>query len=228
MKRLVFLVEGEGDFSAVPSLASRWLSDNSEWYQSVHFDTKPLQIGGIDKVSGKPKSQAEWQRYLKLAYTKRPNVGAIFGVLDGDLDKFEGRPFCAVEAARTLAERAKDVGAGVLFSFGVAILCKEYESILLAAFSQLSGRVVGSPIPRSPESVRGAKEWLNDNLIEGYRPASQQNELTKSIKNWGPIRETHRSFRRFENALRQLVTAMSSESHVVTPVPQLANSNTTE
>ena len=228
MKRLVFLVEGEGDFSAVPSLAGRWLSDNPEWYQFVHFDTKPFQIGGIDKVSGKPKIQAEWQRYLKLAYTKRPNVGAIFAVLDGDLSKFEGKPFCAVEAARTLAERARDVGAGVLFSFGIAIICKEYESILLAAVAQLPGMVVGISIPQSPENIRGAKEWLNDNSIEGYSQVPQQNELTKAVKDWGPVRKTHRSFRRFENALRQLVTAMCSETHVVTPVLQVDNSNASQ
>ena len=129
------------------------------------------------------------------------------------------RPLAAAEAARTLAERAREVGAGVLFSFGIAIICKEYESILLAAISQLPGLVEGISIPPAPESIRGAKEWLNDNLIEGYRPASQQNELTNSVKDWGPIRETHRSFRRFENALRQLVTAMSSEAHVVSPAP---------
>lgn len=226
MKRLVFLVEGEGDFAAVPSLAGRWLSDNPEWYQFVHFDTKPFQIGGIHKVSGKLKTQAERQRYLKLA-SKRPDVGAIFAILDGDLSKFEGRPFCVVEAARTLAERARDVGAGVLFSFGIAIISKEYESILLAAAAQLPGMVVGISIPQSPESIRGAKEWLNDNLVEGYRSASQQNQLTKSIKDWAPIRETHRSFRRFENVLLQLVTAMSSEAHVVTPAPQVANTNAT-
>lgn len=225
MKRLVFLVEGDGDFSAVPSLASRWLSDNPQWCEFVHFDTKPFKIGGIDKISGKPKTQAEWQRYLKLAYSKRPNVGAIFAVLDGDAKMFEGKPFCAVEAARTLAERTKEVGAGTLFSFGIAILCKEYESILIAAALQLPGTIEGMVIPNSPESIRGAKEWLNDNLVEGYHQTLQQNELTKSVKDWSPIRETHRSFQRFENALRQLVTAMSTEAHVVTPV--LSNDNST-
>ncbi len=217
MKRIVFLVEGEGDFTAVPSLASRWLSDNPEGYAHIYLDTNPLQIGGLEKVSGRPHLRAEWLRFLKLAYRTRPNVGAIFAILDGDADRFESKPFCAVEAATTLAERAKEAGAGVMFSFGIVLLCKEYESILIASAAQLPGVAANIVIPASPESIRGAKEWLGRNLTGGYSSVSHQNELTKAVKDWAPVRESNRSFRRFENALHQLVSSVSRDTHIVTP-----------
>ena len=138
-------------------------------------------------------------------------------VLDADADKFEGKPFCAVEATTILAERAKEAGAGVLFSFGIVLLSKEYESILIAAAAQLPGLAADVSIPALPESIRGAKEWLSTHLPEGYSSVAHQNELTKAVSDWRPVRATHRSFRRFENALLQLVEAIRTEKHVVTP-----------
>src|SRR5438132_8070735 len=92
---------------------------------------------------------------------KRRKLGATLLVLDGDADRIEGQPFCAVEAARTLAQRATAAGAGTQFSFAAVFLRQEYESLLLAVADQFSGLKPGVILPPTPEEApRDAKGWL--------------------------------------------------------------------
>lgn len=220
MKRLVFLVEGEGDVLAVPALTGRLLTELPDELRGQLFpDPLPFRIGGLDSFTG-PKKQTEWQRYLMLAVRTRPNTGAVLAVFDGDSAKMEGNPFCAVTAARTLAERGQAAGAGTLFSLAVVFLRQEYESILIAAADQLAGIDPQAQRPQNPEDApRDAKGWLSDNIQGGYDPKRNQLGLTRAVGNWQPVRDTHRSFRRFDNALRQVAQAVATGTHVVTPSP---------
>ena len=164
------------------------------------------------------KRQPEWVRYLKLAAATRKNLGGVLAVFDGDSGKLEGQPFSAVTAARTLAERGRAAGAGSLFSLAVVFLRQEYESILIAAADQIPDIDPQVPRPANPEDApRDAKGWLADHLQGGYDPKTNQRTLTQAVQNWQPVRETHRSFRRFDNALRQLAEAVATGVHVVTP-----------
>jgi hypothetical protein len=220
MKRLVFLVEGDGDVLAVPALAGRLLSELPVDVQNQLFpDPLPFRIGGLDSFTG-AKKQPEWQRYLSLAVRTRPNTGAVLAVFDGDSAKMEGTPFCAVTAARTLAERGRAAGAGTLFSLAVVFLRQEYESILIAAADQLADIDPQAQRPQNPEDVpRDAKRWLSDHMQGGYDPKRNQRTLTQAVGDWQPVRNTHRSFRRFCDALGQLAGAVATGVHVVTPVP---------
>src|SRR5262249_118222 len=129
MKRLVLLVEGDGDVQAVPSLVGRLLTELPDDYRGVLFlDNAPMRIGGVHQSTG--KRQGDLARPLGNA-AKRPKLGAALLILDGDTDRVEGKPFCAVETARTLAQRATAAGAGRQFSFAVVFLRQEYESLLL-------------------------------------------------------------------------------------------------
>jgi hypothetical protein len=120
MKRLVLLVEGEGDVQAVPSLVGRLLTQLPDDCQGQLFlDNAPMRIGGVHQITG--KKQGDLVRHLGNAM-KRPKLGAAMLVLDGDADRIEGRPFCAVEVARTLAQRATGAGAGATFSFAAVFL----------------------------------------------------------------------------------------------------------
>lgn len=219
MKRLVFLVEGPGDVSAIPALAGRWRTELPPELQGQLFvDDRSIRIGGLHEFTG-PRHQSDWLRFLRYAAT-RPSLGAILAVFDGDSAKMEGAPFCAVTTARTLAERGRAAGAGTLFSLAVVFLQQEYESILIAAANQLPDIDPQAPQPPNPEAApRDAKGWLDDHLPEGYDPVRDQRRLTQAVQDWQPVRDTHRSFRRFENALRQLAVAVASGSHVVTPLP---------
>src|SRR5437867_1681141 len=125
MKRLVLLVEGVGDVMAVPSLVGELLSQLPNDLQGQLFlDNAPMKIGGVHQITG--RRQADLLRHLGNA-TKRPKLGAALLILDGDADRVEGQPFCAVEVARTIAQRATADGAGTTFSFATAFLRQEYE-----------------------------------------------------------------------------------------------------
>jgi hypothetical protein len=87
-------------------------------------------------------------------------------ILDGDVDRVEGQRFCAVEVARTVAQRATAAGAGTRFSFAAVFLRQEYESLLLAVADQLPGLKLGVTSPPSPEeSPRDAKGWLDERIL---------------------------------------------------------------
>jgi len=180
MTRLVLLVEGDGDVQAVPPLVAKLITQLPDDFQGQLFlDNAPMRIGGVHQITG--KRQGDLARHLGNA-AKRPKLGAALLILDGDADRVEGRPFCAVEVARTIAQRATVAGAGTRFSFAAVFLRQEYESLLLAVGDQLPGLKPGVTLPPAPEeSPRDAKGWLHENLAEGYNPADRQLDLTRSV-----------------------------------------------
>jgi hypothetical protein len=225
MKRLAFLVEGDGDVLAVPALAGSLLSEFPPELQGQLFpDPQPYRIGGLEGFTGR-RLQAEWVRYLKAVWVTRKKPPAMLAVFDGDSAQMEGNPFCAVNAARTLAERGRAAGAGTLFSLAVVFLRQEYESILIAAADQITEIDADVARPANPEDApRDAKGWLSDHMQGGYDPKRNQLALTRAIGDWEPVRDIHRSFRRFNNALRQLAEAVAGGTYVVTPVPPAPSS----
>lgn len=215
MKRLVLFVEGDGDVRAAPSLVGELLTRLPDALQGQLFlDNAPMKTGGVDKITG--KRQADFLRHLGNA-GRRSKLGAVLLILDGDADRVEGRPFCAVEAARTIAQRAAAAGAGSRFSFAVVFLRQEYESLLIAAANQLPGLKSGVTLPPAPEEApKGAKEWLHANLVDGYNPTDRQLELTRAVHDWSAVRML-KCFQRLEHALTELATATASGQHVISP-----------
>jgi hypothetical protein len=215
MKRLVLFVEGEGDFVAVPSLISRVQLELPAHLQGHLFlDGDPIRAGGVHNITGKrSKNLINW---LKVA-NKRGNLGTVLIVLDGDAEKVEGTAFCGFRVARMLADRAREAGAGVVFSIGVVFLQPEFESILISVAKQLSDIRPDTILPANiEESPRDAKGWLNDNLKEGYRSTSDQARLTRQVTNWTPAKSL-RCFRRLTHALEQLTQAVQSGQHIISP-----------
>ncbi len=213
MKRLVLLVEGHGDVTAVPTLAAKVLADLPVEFQGHSFvDPAAIRIGGLEKFTGRLRQK--WHTTLELALL-RPNVGGILLVVDGDSDEMEDAAFCALDAARALSERTKQTGAGTIFSLAIVFLQKEFESILISAAGQLPGIVQNYQLPPVIEGIRDAKGWLDKYLIGGYDPVRDQNNLTKAVKDWEGVRSQHRSFRRFESAIRQTVSAIALGVHKI-------------
>jgi hypothetical protein len=196
VKRLVLLVEGAGDVVAMPSLVGELVAQLPENLQGQLFlDNAPMKIGGIHQITG--RRQADFLRHLGNA-NKRPNLGAALLVLDGDADRVEGEPFCSVDVARRMAQRAAGAGAGTMFSFAAVFLRQEYESLLITCGSQLPGLNAKAQVPPDPESApRDAKGWLHENLTDGYNPNEHQLELTRAVQDWSPVRIS-RSFQRLE------------------------------
>lgn len=218
MKRLVLLVEADGDVQAVPSLVGRLLTQLPDALQGQLFlDNAPMKVGGLHQITGRRKG--DLVRHLgNAAKRPKPKLGAALLVLDGDADRFEGQPFCAVETAKVIAQRATEAGAGALFSFAVVFLRQEYESLLLAVANQFPSLRLGVALPPSPEeSPRDAKGWLHENLADGYNPVDRQLELTRAVMDWSPVGSLN-CFQRLKHALEELAVAVAANQHIVSPL----------
>jgi hypothetical protein len=221
MKKLVLFVEGDGDEEAVPVLVKRLITDLNLWDQ-LQLDPAPFRVGGTSAVLGNPRKLERWTRHVQAA-CRRPGMGGILQVLDGD-----ARNFCATESAWLLASRARQVGAGAVFSFASVFACREYESWLLAGIESLAGKPFKDGRPgvsagaKSPHAnlelaPRDAKGVLDDFMPRKYKATTDQKPLTELV-DLAAIRSCNlRSFRRLENALFQLSQAFQTDQHISTP-----------
>lgn len=215
MKRLVLFVEGEGDVKAAPSLVGELLTKLPDALQGQLFlDNAPMKTGGVHQITG--KRQPDLLRHLGNA-AKRPKLGGVLLILDGDADRVEGQSFCAAKVARNIAQQSAAAGAGTLFSFAAVFLRQEYESLLIAVADQLPGLKSGVTLPPIPEEApRDAKGWLHQNLVDGYKPTDRQLELTRAVQDWTPVRLL-RCFKRLEHTITELAAATASGQHIVSP-----------
>ncbi len=224
-KRLVLLVEGQGDVEAAPVLVNRLLKERSA-FDAVFLDPHPFRVGGYSNII--KNNFGEWQRFLKAA-AKRRNFGGCILLLDGDSKaNADGQPFCAMSAARQLAAEAQEAGAGCLFSTAIVFACMEFESWLIAGAESLvnkpftdgrSGiRTLSQPIPSDPEKApRDAKGWFRKTITMGYKPTRDQAELTRLVDLNAIQSREMRSFHRLESAIHGLVDAIRSGKHTITP-----------
>ncbi len=224
-KRLVLFVEGQGDVEAAPILLKRLLKEYGA-FDAVFPDPNPFRVGEYSKIGR--KDFGEWRRLLRAA-AMRKNVGGCLLLLDGDSRAEVGeKSFCAMRAARRLAEEARKVGGGSLFSIAIVFARMEFESWLIAGATSLAGarfsdgrgefpEMIGE-IPRDPESApRDAKGWFRRVMKSGYSPTRDQAELTRLVDLDLIRQQGMRSFRRLECAIKELVGAIRSGEHAVTP-----------
>ncbi len=222
-KKLVLFVEGGGDVDAAPALVKRLLTESNRW-SSLILDPTPFRVKGwgyLLKENGK-----EWIRFLKAAAVSHRPLGGVLLLLDGDI-KGQGK-FCARNKAWELSRFARQAGAGSHFSVATVFAVQEYETWLIAGVESLAGKPfpdgrrgvnqgVVAPSGNLEEAPRGAKGWLNGKMSRGYKPAKDQKALTEMV-DLDLIRgRALRSFRRLENAVRELADAIRSNQHVVTP-----------
>jgi len=212
---------------AAPILVKRLLSEYSAFDAVVLDKEPPLRVGEYSKVSKGDFS--EWRRLLQAAAKRKHCAGCIL-LLDGDSrTRVDDQPFCAMRAARHLAAEARKVGGGSLFSVAIVFACMEFESWLIAGASSLVGESfsdgrkaiagMSTEVPTDPESApRDAKGWFRSIMgIGGYKPTRDQAEMTLLVDLDAIRGHQMRSFRRLESALRQLVDAIRSGDHLVTP-----------
>lgn len=224
MKRIVLFVEGEGEADAAPKLIGRLLTDLEAW-DAVFLDPDPFRVEQVNKLV--KNDYREWKRKLG-ASLKRREVGGVLLLLDGDIRKVQGKEFCAVEVARSLAEEAKDVGAASTFSVAISFARQEYESWMMAGFESLAGKklpdgrliIPDAQLPEGnlDESPRDAKGWLNKVIEDGYKPTRDQAAITDLVDLETIRAKELRSFQRLESALTALVSAIRNDDHVASPV----------
>jgi hypothetical protein len=223
MRRLVLFVEGEGEAEAVPTLVRRLINEKGEWH-GILLDDHPFRVGSVEKlVKG---DYREWKRFLG-ASLKRPNVGGVLLILDGDAQKVGGKKFCAGDVAKSLAGAAVHVGAGRTFSVAVVFARQEFESWLIAGMPSLRGRALPDgrlidPDAKAPEgdlevSPRDAKGWLSTIVERGYKPTRDQAALTRLVDLNAIRARGLRSFRRLESAVSTLLEAIQSNRPTASP-----------
>ena len=183
-KRLVIMVEGEGDKEAALILVKRLLVEQSG-FDAVFLDPHPMKIGHYAEVCKKENGKpfGKWLRLLQKCW-KRSNLGGVLLLLDGDSDyvwnasgPVKTQPFCVMQAAKILAQEARKVGAGSHFSVAVVFACQEFESWFIAAANYFVGKhfpdnriVLPQPITSLPPNPEMSPRMQRVGLLLGSPP----------------------------------------------------------
>lgn len=193
MRRVLPIVEGQGDAAAVPVLIRRVAADHG-----IH----DLEILTPHRRGDLPKIRGRLGDFLEAA---RLESAPVLWVLDYDCQDSIDIAADLTQLAEQTEQLAPDMQ--VRYSFMV----KEFESLFL--FDEGTTRRVFRDIPADvtfpsePEEVRGAKEWLSKARPKGqaYKETTHQEKLAAQL-DLAVLRQRSPSFVRFEAALLELVS----------------------
>ena len=165
MAKIIAIVEGDGEVEAVPVLIRRSASE-------VVPLSPPTILRPIRVRRQRILKEGELERYVALAAARVEVGGRILVPLDANGD-------CPGETGPVILARARAAGSGRPVE---AVLAKcEYETWFVAAAESIAGTRGIHPevsAPPEPESIRGAKEWLDNRMRGSYRPTADQAALT--------------------------------------------------
>jgi hypothetical protein len=191
------VVEGHGDVEAVPILIRRIAG---EFQPPVDVNIQPP----IRTPKSRLTKPGELERAVDFASRKLTAPGAVFVLLDSDED-------CPGQVGPALLARAQSVRNDLLVA---VVLAKcEFESWFIASVESMAGQN-GFPIqiqaPLDPESIRGAKEWLTEQMQGGrtYSPTLDQPALARIFSfdlalRTGSFSKCHREVSRILSALSE-------------------------
>jgi len=196
-KRIVPIVEGDGDAKAVPVLLRQVLHSLLEEYT--------WEVARPKKAHSLAFLRKNIERYLYYAQME-PDSGAILILMDLD----DG---CPKLEAQELAERIRRLAPRV--PVAVVLAHREYEAWLLASIETIvrqrsdlfSAAFVKDPkVPDDVESIRDAKGWISGRMRgnQKYKETVHQAGMTALIEHRLAAQRS-RSFRRFLNAVSALV-----------------------
>ncbi|MFZ5866115.1 MAG: DUF4276 family protein [Thermodesulfobacteriota bacterium] len=194
---IVPIVEGHGEVTAVPVLLRRILERMGVF--DIHV-AKPL----LAKRNQIVREHA-LERKITQACRKRENAQGILLLLDTDPD------YCPVGVAAQLRQRAEKA---THLPVVVVLAHLEFEAWFLAAKESLRGvRGIADDAvsPDNPESIRGAKGRLSDNMVGNrrYLPADDQAALADKMDLEVCLAKS-RSFRKLWKDIESLVSAIKT------------------
>ena len=168
MAKFVAIVEGDGEVEAVPLLMRRIAAEAAPL-------APPTVLRPIRVRRQRILKEGELERYVRLAAVRVEDDGRILILLDANGD-------CPARVGPAVLERARAASPGHRIE---SVLAKsEYESWFVAAADSLAGMRGLLPeisAPMEPESIRGAKEWLDARMRGSYRPTADQAALTATF-----------------------------------------------
>ena len=206
--RIVPIVEGPGDATAVPVLLRRILDEQLQAHE--------VQVASAKKLS-RSAIKAKLPKALEHA-ARETDCRAIMVMMDADK-----------ECARHLAEMMSRIAAQQGVALPIVIVCPnvEYEAWLIASIDTIRGRPFGmrraildpsTSYPDEVERIRDAKGWLSKHMLgmKNYKPTLDQAPLTAKI-DLGLAACRSRSFRRLCHAVEEAVDGIRSCTAKVTP-----------
>jgi hypothetical protein len=160
------IVEGDGEFQAVPLLLRRLQA-----WRSPLLNARPLTPIRVRRDRFLHRDD-EFRKQLLLAAAKSGDQGWILILLDADDD-------CPANLGAEVLRRAQAVAAHRRIS--VVLAKREFEAWFLAAARSLDGargfRLVQT-IPADAESPRNAKKWLELQMAGSYSEVIDQPAFT--------------------------------------------------
>jgi hypothetical protein len=160
------IVEGHGEAEALPLLVRRIA-------QSVAPTRVPRILRPYRVSRNQLVQQGQLERVVDYMASKVDKHGRLLILIDADDD-------CPATLGPDLHRRA--CSARPDRRIAVVVAQREFEAWFLAAAKSLRGRR-GLPqnlsAPAKPESIRGAKEWLDARMADGYRETLDQPAFTQ-------------------------------------------------
>jgi hypothetical protein len=197
--RLAAIVEGHGEVKAVPRLIGR-----------IAREVTPGVVVVLCPVLRVPASrqrlEGELERQVERAARGMSGRGGIVVLIDCD-----HKDGCPAEEGPALSLRARKARPDMEIS--VVLARQEYEAWFIAAAESLRGQcglpddLIGDP---SPESIRGAKEWLSRHMPRNrrYGETADQAALT-SVFDMQAARCAD-SFDKCYREIRRLLTSLGA------------------
>ena len=208
--KIVPIVEGDGEVTAVPVLLHRLLRESNALGFQVATPKNAHGSGNLTKEGGVEK-------FVRYAWIE-PGCAAVIIIIDGDATD------CAMTLAKNLAARIRKLKGPK--PVAVVVANREYEAWFLASLPSIVGKQIAEAVKLPerlvlsghPENVRNVKGWITRHLPSGkaYKETEHQLSMTRLI-DLGLARNASRSFQRLYNAVAQLLTAVSANSPIVTP-----------
>jgi len=224
-RQLFLFVEGDGDKLAVPVLLKRLLKERGVQDQLV-VAPDPFVVGEYPAL--RRNNFQTWKRYLETCLRKYQMETCLL-LIDGDAPPFQKQEFCAKAAALDLARVAKERGAGRDFTASIVIATQEFESWLIAGAASLAGKPLPGGSDRFSSNLappagdielnpRNAKGFFKDSMSGTYRPTLHQASMTTLVDIETIRARNMRSFRRLEHAPDEIMGAVQTVRHIVSPV----------
>lgn len=192
MKRILPIVEGDGDTTAVPALVRR-IAEARGIYD--------LQLLPAHKRGELPAVRRHFDAYLGAALK---HEAPILWVMDYDCDQCHA----VKDDLADLLQRARNTYKRQPVEF--ALMVKEFESLFLCDHESTCQVFPDIPAktawPADAEVVRGAKEWISKARPKGlaYKETVHQVKLVHQL-DLDRLRQRSSSFQRFEQAVLRLL-----------------------
>lgn len=203
MPKIVPIVEGDGEVTAVPLLLRRILT---------HLERYDVQIARPKNANGRGNLTKEGglERFVTYAW-KEPDCGAILVLLDAENE-------CPKIIAREFSTRVEAMG--VIFPVVIVVAKRMYETWIIASISSMAGRLDlprGIVPPPDAEEVANPKRWIEEYFPSGraYKETQDQESMTNLIE--FDLASNARSFQRLLHGVQQALEAIDTGALIVSP-----------